>query len=88
MTQITDDLERNDVAMYDELLFEDNPNKANRERRFRAYRLATFIIEGRLGMGVRKKLYDCVHTGIMMMFPPFDGEVTGFKSGKDDKHEV
>ena len=88
MTQITEEIEKNDLALYDELLFERDPNQANRQRRYSAYQLASFLIEGRLGKGVRKELHDCVRTGILMMFPPFDGKVTGFKSGKSDKHEV
>ena len=88
MTQIMVDLDENDSATYDNQLFEDNPNLANKQRRYRAYCLASFLIEGRLGTGVRKKHYDCVSTGISMMYPPFDGKVTGFKSGKKQKREV
>ena len=88
MTQITVDLETNDSATYDNQLFEDDPNLANKQRRYRAYCLASYLIEGRLGKGVRKKHYDCIGTGIRMMYLPFDGEVTGFKSGNKNKREV
>ena len=84
MIQITPELQENDEFTYDEALFAEDPSKANRGRRYRAYRYASFLIEGRLGKGVCKPHYSCVHSGILMMFPPFDGKVTGYKSSRDD----
>ena len=54
-------------------------NEPNRARRKRAFRLASQMINGHLGNGIRKKHMRCIEDGVRSLFPAVDGKHMGFK---------
>ena len=75
--QIKTRLCENDDIYFDREEYSKDPVTCNRARRNRAYKYAVYILWERLGY--RRPHYKCVKKGVCLLYPPFDGKITGFK---------
>ena len=77
---IQDDLYKNDLIYFDESKFAKDQANHNSFCCKKAYRMASQVIHGQLGWGIRKKHFACMEEGICALFPPPTGwKVMGFR---------